>query len=101
MKKTYRPLPKGLTIKKSKIEGLGLFTERFIAFGEVLGIAHIRDKRFSDSYIRTPLAGFINHDDDSNLDVVVEGDFRYVSANRAIEPSEELTLTYTLYKINT
>jgi len=78
-----------------------LFTERFIALGEVLGIAHIRDKRFLDDYIRTPLAGFINHSDNSNLEVVVDGDFRYVAANRAIEATEELTLTYTLYKIDT
>lgn len=101
MEKTYRPLPKGLTIKSSKIDGLGLFAERFIALGEVLGIAHIRDTRFQDNYIRTPLAGFINHSDNSNLEVVVEDDFRYVVANREIEATEELTLTYTLYKIDT
>jgi hypothetical protein len=33
--------------------------------------------------------------------VVVEDDFRYVVASREIEATEELTLTYTLYKIDT
>ena len=35
---SYRPLPLGLTIKKSKIDGLGLFTTVDLCAGEKLGM---------------------------------------------------------------
>ena len=55
---TYRPLPKELTIAKSKIEGLGLFASKDIKKGVILGISHVRDNRFENGFIRTPLGGF-------------------------------------------
>ena len=60
-KTTWRPLPDFLTIKDSKIEGLGVFTTRDLPKGFDLGISHIFDERFPDGYIRLPLGGFINH----------------------------------------
>ena len=39
--KKYRPLPEGLTIQPSKIEGLGLFTLKDIQSGLNLGISHV------------------------------------------------------------
>ena len=57
----YRPLPDGLTIKNSPIEGLGLFTNIEIKKNSYIGITHIRDKQFDNKYIRTPLGGFYNH----------------------------------------
>ena len=47
-KTTWRPLPDFLTIKESKIEGLGVFATRDIPKGFDLGISHIFDERFSD-----------------------------------------------------
>ena len=57
----YRPLPDGLTIKNSPIEGLGLFTTIEIKKNTFIGVTHIRDEQFDNKYIRTPLGGFYNH----------------------------------------
>ena len=57
----YRPLPKEVTIKESKIEGLGLFATEDIEQGHDFGISHITNIGFQDGHIRTPLGGFINH----------------------------------------
>ena len=58
----YRPLPDGLTIKHSPIEGLGLFTDV-----DIKKNTHIRDEQFENKYIRTPLGGFYNHSDDPTV----------------------------------
>ena len=55
IKNNLRPLPKFLTIKESKIEGLGVFATRNLSKGFDLGISHIFDERFPDGYIRLPL----------------------------------------------
>ena len=39
---SYRPLPDKLTIRKSKIEGLGLFAYRKIPHDTVLGMTHYK-----------------------------------------------------------
>ena len=57
----YKPLPKFLTIKKSPIEGLGLYASEDIKANCFIGLTHIRDKNFENGYIRTPLGGFYNH----------------------------------------
>ena len=53
--KHYRPLPEFLTIKKSNIEGLGLFTTKYLSQDVNLGISHVYHIDFEDSYVRTPL----------------------------------------------
>ncbi len=63
----YRPLPDELTIKDSKIEGLGLFATVKIKKNSFIGLTHIRDEMFEGKYIRTPLGGFYNHSKDSNI----------------------------------
>ena len=63
----YRPLPKELTIKNSKIEGLGLFATVKIKKNSFIGLTHIRDEMFEGKYIRTPLGGFYNHSRESNI----------------------------------
>ena len=63
----YRPLPDGLTIKNSPIEGLGLFTTINIKKNTFIGVTHIRDEQFENKYIRTPLGGFYNHSDDPTV----------------------------------
>ena len=63
----YRPLPKGLTIKNSVIEGLGLFATENIKKHSFIGVTHIRDEQFENKYIRTPIGGFYNHSDHPNV----------------------------------
>ncbi len=63
----YRPLPDGLTIKNSPIEGLGLFTNISIKKNTFIGVTHIRDEQFDNKYIRTPLGGFYNHSNDPTV----------------------------------
>ena len=63
----YRPLPDGLTIKNSPIEGLGLFTTINIKKNTFIGVTHIRDEQFENKYIRTPVGGFYNHSNEPNV----------------------------------
>ena len=63
----YRPLPDGLTIKNSPIEGLGLFSTINIKKNTFIGITHIRDEQFENKYIRTPLGGFYNHSNEPTV----------------------------------
>jgi hypothetical protein len=63
----YRPLPDGLIIKKSPIEGLGLYSTKDIKANIFIGVTHIFDEKFENNYIRTPLGGFYNHSNEPNL----------------------------------
>ena len=63
----YRPLPDGLTIKNSPIEGLGLFATKDIKKNTFIGVTHVRDEQFENKYIRTPLGGFYNHSNDPTV----------------------------------
>ena len=91
----YRPLPDELTIKDSKIEGLGLFATVKIKKNSYIGLTHIRDEMFEGKYIRTPLGGFYNHSKDSNImkmvsDVIPKfnlGDL--IDTNKKIEPLKD------------
>lgn len=100
MKDQYRPLPEGLTIKGSGIEGLGLFATKPFPKGHKFGITHVKDDRFSDGYIRTPLGGFYNHSESPNCESVVKDDYRYLVALEDIGPDTELTSKYKLYEVH-
>ena len=63
----YKPLPKQLTIKKSPIEGLGLYATEDIKKNSFIGVTHIRDEQFENKYIRTPVGGFYNHSNEPNV----------------------------------
>ena len=63
----YKPLPGSLTIKKSPIEGLGLYAAENIKANCFIGLTHIQDKDFENGYIRTPLGGFYNHSNEPNV----------------------------------
>ena len=94
----YKPLPDSVTIKKSKVHGLGLFSKEKILKGTNLGLTHIKDKNFENGYIRTPLGGFFNHNSkDPNAKVLHIKDKIYLVSIRDIEPGEEITAKYTLY----
>jgi len=94
--KSYRPLPDCLTIKSSNIEGLGLFATTDIEKNTVLGISHIL---YQKEYIRTPLGGFVNHSEHSNLKKLLIDDKFYLLTKNSIKAGDELTLTYTLYNV--
>ena len=96
----YKPLPESLTIKQSKVNGLGLFATQGIAQGTNLGRSHIK---IDEEYIRTPLGGFINHANDANCVKVELREDKYKRWNlvtvRNIKEGEELTVSYTFYKV--
>ena len=93
----YRPLPSYLTIKSSKIDGLGLFATENIKESTSLGISHVSDRWFSGGYIRTPLGGFFNHSNDPNCKIAEDGRYLLLVTIKDIMPGEEITSIYTLY----
>lgn len=96
---TYRPLPNSLTIKSSSIEGLGLFTEQELKKGTELGVSHVEDSKFEDSYIRTPLGGFVNHSLDPNCEFYKEDQYIKLRTIKKLKTGTELTAEYWLYNI--
>jgi len=98
---SYRPLPEKLYIGTSKIEGNGLFTTEFITKNTELGITHIKyDKGdFHSNFIRTPLGGFVNHQQKNPNCVVYEcGEYLKMKTILDINAGDELTLNYKLYE---
>jgi len=106
----YRPLPKQLRLGFSKIHDIGLFAKENVEHGHNFGMSHLK---LGSQLIRTPLGGFLNHSDDPNcfktkLRFTNEDDpntkFDYKMWNlvaiKNIKEGEELTVTYTFYKIN-
>ena len=117
----YKALHSDITIKKSSIHGLGVFAIKSIPQDTVLGVSHVKDKdntgRYHKGYIRTPLGGFINHSSQPNCikvkhrlrgfpshwPIIKEGEessSMAIRTNRDIKEGEELTVFYTLYKID-
>ena len=100
----YSPLPDGLVLRETKIHNIGLFAKEKISKGTNFGMSHIQ---ISDTIIRTPLGGFINHSDDPNCEKVKlyfktdKTDFTKwnLITIKDIKAGEELTLSYTFYKI--
>ena len=95
----YRPLPFVLTIKKSDIEGLGLFAKEDIEKNHEFGVSHIQDERYEDGYIRTPLGGFFNHSLTPNCEAYKEDNFIKLRSIKDIKRGEEITVRYWLYNI--
>ena len=105
----YKPLPESLTIKKSGIDGLGLFAKEGIAQGTNLGMSHVS---IGSGIIRTPMGGFINHANDPNtvkveLKINDQDDPLLKVATKKwnlvtikdIKEGEELTVRYTFYDV--
>jgi SET domain-containing protein len=106
-KTSWRPLPDFLTIKESKIEGLGVFATRNLPKGFDLGISHIFDERFPDGYIRLPLGGFINHHEIPNCNAILSeqdqqmGELKHIriQAKKAISQGQEITIRYIINQL--
>ena len=99
LKENYKPLPYGLMIADSQINGQGLFTTRKLVRGTHLGESHYR---MEGKLIRTPLGGFINHSNEPNcaksqVRVKPHYDKWTITVTEDIEEGEELTLKYTMY----
>ena len=96
----YKPLPDSLTVKTSKVNGLGLFADQDINVATNLGISHIK---IDDTIIRTPLGGFVNHANESNCVKVELKENQYKKWNlvtlKDIEEGEEITIRYTFYNV--
>ena len=97
---TYRPLPDELTIKKSKINGLGLFAAEDISKGKTFGPSHHNLRGYEGlGLIRTPLGGFINHNPKPNCRIITHSSIWSIKTTKKIAKGEELTLKYGTYKI--
>ena len=97
----YKPLPESLTIKTSKVNGLGLFAKEEIKQGANLGTSHIK---IDKDIFRTPLGGFINHANEANCIKIELHDERFTKkwnliTLKNIEEGEELTFRYTFYDV--
>jgi len=97
----YRPLPDGITVKNSSVQGLGLFATKEFDADVILGIVHVMNKNFPHGSIRTALGAFYNHSDNPNCKNVAgfwhQLPVRYLMTSRSIKSGEELTANYTLY----
>ena len=97
----YKPLPTGITIKESLLQGLGLFATQNFNKNVVFGIVHIKNKNFPHGYIRTALGAFYNHSNDPNCKNLAgfwhQIPVKYLVTTRSIKTGEELTAKYTLY----
>ena len=97
----YKPLKDFLTIKDSKIEGLGLFASKDIPSGTSLGISHYQLSNIP--LLRTPLGGFYNHSDDPNCEkelmMTSHCNYFILTAIRDIKAGEEITVSYTFYDV--
>ena len=104
----YKPLPKEVTIRPSKIHGLGLFAVQNISKGTTLGMTHLKHVDYENGWLRTPLGGFYNHSNLPNCKLLDDyfGFAEYRNASKLlyvfkdIEIGEELTCKYTLWDIS-
>ena len=87
----YKPLPKCLTIKKSPIEGLGLYATADIKANCFIGLTHIKDDNFENGYIRTPLGGFYNHSNEPNVMRMVSDVFPKLKFGDSVDPNKTTT----------
>ena len=95
----YNPLPDEVCIKESPVHGHGIFASQNIKKNTDLGATHIKVPMIL-TYIRTPLGGFINHNEKPNCELIGIGKAKYLITISDIMPDEELTLKYTLYEVS-
>jgi hypothetical protein len=91
MKKGGSSVDKKLSVKKSNIQGKGLFIDQPIRKGEIIGLAHLNNQA-------TPVVGkYHNHSEDSPTAVnISKGNKRYLVAARDLPAGTEITTNYRL-----
>ena len=104
----YKPLPENLRLGFSDIHDIGVFAKEAIPRATNLGMTHLQ---YGKNLIRTPLGGFLNHNDDPNCEKVKlkftnedkEPSYIFNKWNlvtlKDIKEGEELTLKYTFYDV--
>ena len=106
-KDNWHPLKSCLTIAKSKIEGLGVFFFFFIPEKTDIVMSHFFTISFPDTYIRTPLGGFINHHEIPNCSAEFRdtdptiGKIKHIRiiTQKRLAAGEELTVKYVINKL--
>ena len=101
-KNPYKPLPDYLSIGPSDIHGAGIIAKDDIPSDIEIGISHVYDPNFQHEYIRTPLGGFMNHNDDPNCELIDDDentDYKKIRTIKKIEAGKELTLKYSMYDL--
>ena len=96
----YKPLPSYIQLKKSKIDGYGLFAKKHIDKNTNLGLSHVSIKEPTNMWIRTPLGGFINHSKKPNCEIFTDSENKnlfFIYAIKDIKKETELTIKYKTY----
>ena len=87
----YKPLPKELRLGFSDIHDIGLFAKEKISKATNLGMSHIQ---ISDTIVRTPLGGFINHSEQPNCYIDTSKGDRTLHTVIPVRKGDELTVYY-------
>ena len=85
----YKPLPKQLTVRKSSIDGLGLYALEDIKRNSFIGVTHVRDEQFENKYIRTPIGGFYNHSNEPNVIRMVSDALPKLKFGDSVDPKKD------------
>jgi SET domain-containing protein len=99
---SYKPLPYNVTVKKSSIEGLGLFATVDIPKYTLIGYTHVymEENITGDNWLRLPLGGFYNHSDEPNcISLERYGEWKELHTIEDIKAGEEITCFYSMYKL--
>ena len=88
---------KKVSIKKSKIQGKGLFAEESIKKGDTIGVAHqVLNTSNHKLFVPTGIIGkHYNHSKNNpNVENIIDGNKRYLVALKDIKPGTEITSNY-------
>ena len=88
---------KKVSIKKSKIQGKGLFAEEPIKKGDTIGVAHqVLNTSNHKLFVPTGIIGkHYNHSKNNpNVENIIDGNKRYLVALKDIKPGTEITSNY-------
>jgi len=91
----YEVFEKKYYVSNSEIDGLGVFAQKNLSSGEIIGQLHKILKLGSD-YEFTELGRLHNHQEYPNCHNIIIKNKRYLVASRDIKKGEELTTNYRL-----
>jgi hypothetical protein len=83
-----------LTLSKSPIHGIGIFSKSHLLPHTNLGVAQIRNRE--NQYNITTLGKYHNHSSSPSCYNKMIGNKRYLFTSRSMDPGEEITIDYTL-----